>query len=105
MSNFRSEGVTFLLLLGKVVGTASKIQGFFASLRMTNKKVAGSQDDKVSRVSKEKRATAKADPYGMTTNNKQRQRRDETRDFGRDDDFWNGHRGRFHANARFLERV
>ncbi len=39
----RSEGVTFLSLLGKVVGTASKIQGFFASLRMTNKKVTGSQ--------------------------------------------------------------
>jgi hypothetical protein len=37
--------VTFLSLLGKVVGTASKIQGFFASLRMTNKKVTGSQDD------------------------------------------------------------
>jgi hypothetical protein len=31
--------VTLLSLLGKVVGTARKIQGFFASLRMTNKKV------------------------------------------------------------------
>jgi hypothetical protein len=39
--------VTFLSLLGKVVGTASKIQGFFASLRMTNKKVTGSQNDAV----------------------------------------------------------
>jgi hypothetical protein len=37
--------VTFLSLLGKVVGTARKIQGFFASLRMTNKKVTASQDD------------------------------------------------------------
>ena len=41
----RSEGVTFLSLLGKVVGTARKIRGFFASLRMTNKKVTASQDD------------------------------------------------------------
>jgi hypothetical protein len=38
--------VTFLSLLGKVVGTARKIQGFFASLRMTNKKVTASQNDK-----------------------------------------------------------
>jgi hypothetical protein len=38
-----SEGVTFLSLLGKVVGTARKIQGFFASLRMTNRKVTASQ--------------------------------------------------------------
>src|SRR5260370_36185084 len=42
----RSEGVTFLSLLGKVVGTARKIRGFFASLRMTNKKVTASQNDK-----------------------------------------------------------
>jgi hypothetical protein len=44
--------VTFLSLLGKVVGTARKIQGFFASLRMTNKKVTASQDDKVFRLRK-----------------------------------------------------
>jgi hypothetical protein len=37
------RGCDFSSLLGKVVGTASKIQGFFASLRMTNKKVTGSQ--------------------------------------------------------------
>jgi hypothetical protein len=37
--------VTFLSLLGKVVGTARKIQGFFASLRMTNKKITAAQDD------------------------------------------------------------
>jgi hypothetical protein len=52
------------------------------------------QDDKVSWDFEGKRAMAKADPYGMTTKNgmttrrnKQRQRRDEIRDFGRDGDF------------------
>ena len=46
--------MTFLSLLGKVVGTARKIQGFFASLRMTNKKVTASQDDNLFGIGKER---------------------------------------------------
>jgi hypothetical protein len=45
--------VTFLSLLGKVVGTARKMRGFFASLRMTNKKVTASQDDSRDRQEQE----------------------------------------------------
>jgi hypothetical protein len=60
----RSEGVTFLSLLGKVVGTARKIRGFFASLRMTNKKVTASQNDRVLGCVEENngRQKATADP-------------------------------------------
>jgi hypothetical protein len=56
--------VTFLSLLGKVVGTARKIRGFFASLRMTNKKVTASQNDRVLGCVEENngRQKATADP-------------------------------------------
>jgi hypothetical protein len=49
------RGCDFLSLLGKVVGTARKIRGFFASLRMTNKKVTASQDDRVFGFGKERK--------------------------------------------------